>query len=56
MKKFSKIVRQNLKSDSEISKAMLTKGGWCTRKRAETVERLELSRLRKKGHNQSLFK
>lgn len=27
---------------------MLTKGGWCKRKRAETVERLELSRLRKK--------
>ena len=27
---------------------MLIKGGWCKRKRAETVERLELSRLRKK--------
>lgn len=51
-----KIVRQNQGNVCGNKQIMLTRGGWCKRKRAETVERLELSRLRKKGHNQSLFK
>ena len=51
-----KIVRQNQKKNGRNKKIMLRKDGWCKRKRAETVKRLEMSHLRKKGHNQSLFK